>query len=76
MSEVMSWSEIEASYPDEWVLILEPDTGPDLKVRSGMVAAHSKDRREVHKKAREIRPKRSAILFLGPPIAEDDCAIL
>ncbi len=76
MAQIMTWSEIEANYPDEWVLILEPDTGPDLKVRSGVVACHSKDRHEVRRKAMEIRPKRSAILYMGEAIGPDDFAIL
>jgi hypothetical protein len=76
MSQVMSWSEIEAEYPDEWVLILEPDTGPDMKVRSGVVAAHSKDRGEIHRKVMELRPRRCAILYLGDPLPPGTIAIL
>jgi hypothetical protein len=76
MSQVMSWNEIEATYPDEWVLILEPDTGPDLKVRSGVVAAHSKERDEVDQKVMELRPRRCAILFLGDPLPPEMIAVL
>jgi hypothetical protein len=78
MTEVMSWAEIEARYPNEWVLIIDPDTGPDLKVRSGVVAAHSKDRDEVDQKALELRPRprRTAILFLGEPVPPGELVIL
>ena len=42
------------------ILVTDPDMGPDLAVRSGVVAAHSKDREEVDRKALELRPRRSA----------------
>jgi hypothetical protein len=67
MAEVMKIDEIEARFPDEWILVIDPDTGPDLKVRSGVVAAHSKDRDEVDRKAIELRPRRSAVWFNGEP---------
>ena len=76
MADVLTWQEIESRFPDEWVLIIDPDTGPDLKVRSGVVAYHSKDRDKVHDKAMELRPRRSAILFLGDPFPSDTIAIL
>ena len=67
MAEVMKIDEIEARFPDEWILVIDPDTGPDLKVRSGVVAAHSKDRDEVDRKAIELRPRLSAVWFNGEP---------
>ncbi len=36
-------AEIERLFPDEWVLILKPEIGPDHTIRSGFVAAHSPD---------------------------------
>lgn len=67
MPEVMKIDEIEARFPDEWILVIDPDTGPDLKVRSGVVAAHSKDRDEVYRTAIALKPKRSAVWFNGEP---------
>jgi hypothetical protein len=75
MAEVMKIEEIEASFPDEWILVIDPDTGPDLKVRSGVVAAHSRDRDEVDRKALELRPRRSAVWFNGEP-SEDAVFVL
>jgi hypothetical protein len=74
MAEVMKIDEIEARFPDEWILVIDPDTGPDLKVRSGVVAAHSKDRDEVDRKSLELRPRRCAIWFNGEP--SDDTVIV
>jgi hypothetical protein len=71
MTSTMTWQEIVSSYPDEWVLILEPDTGPDLKVRSGVVAYHGKDRKEAYRMARESGAKRVAVLYLGEPFPPD-----
>lgn len=70
MSEVLKIDEIEARFPDEWILVIDPETGPDLKVRSGVVAAHSKDRDEVYQTAKSLKPKRSAVWFNGQPPAD------
>lgn len=65
MAEVLTIDEIESRFPDEWILVIDPVSGPDLKVRSGVVAAHSPDRDEVYRTAIQLRPKRSAVWFNG-----------
>ena len=65
MSEVMSLMEIHAQFAAEWVLLEDPDTTPMLEVRGGRVLFHSKDRDEVYRKAREVSPSHSAILYTG-----------
>lgn len=65
MNEVMSLAEILARFESEWVLLEDPETTETLEVKSGKVLWHSKDRDEVYRKARELRPKRSAILYTG-----------
>jgi len=67
MAEILTIDEIESQFPDEWILVIDPDSGADLKVRSGVVAAHSPDRDEVYRTAFELRPKRSAVWFNGEP---------
>jgi len=74
VQNVMTIEEIESRYPDEWILVIDPDTGPDLAVRSGVVAAHDKDRDKVYRKALELKPKRSAVWFNGDP--PDDAVIV
>jgi hypothetical protein len=76
MSEVLTMAEMEERFPDEWVLILDPDTGSDLKVRSGIVEFHSKDRDAVHDRAVALRPARFALLFLGEAKAPTMFAVL
>jgi len=65
MSEVMSLTEIKARFESEWVLLEDPETTESLEVKSGKVLWHSKDQDEVYRKARELRPKHSAILYTG-----------
>ena len=67
MAEIMSIEEIEARFKSEWILLEDPETDENLKVRRGKVLCHSKDRDEVYRKAMELRPKHSAFLFTGKP---------
>jgi hypothetical protein len=61
----MSVQEIHARFESEWVLVEDPETTELLEVTGGRVLWHSKDRDEVYRKARELRPKSSAILYTG-----------
>jgi len=65
MNETMGMAEIEAQFDSEWVLLENPVTTKNLEVKSGTVLYHSKDRDEVYRKARELRPKHSAIVYTG-----------
>ena len=65
MSEVMSLVEIRAQFESEWVLLEDPETTETLEVKAGKILWHSKDRDEVYRRARELRPKHSAILYTG-----------
>ncbi len=65
MSEILSITEIRARFDSEWVLLADPETTELLEVKAGKVLWHSKDRDEVYRKARELKPKHSAILYTG-----------
>ncbi|MCH7787419.1 MAG: hypothetical protein IIC22_07905 [Chloroflexi bacterium] len=65
MGEVMSQAEIATRFESEWVLLEDPETTDALEVKSGKVLWHSKDRDEVYRKARELQPRHSAILYTG-----------
>ena len=69
MNELMTVEEINARFDSEWVLLEDPETALSLEVKAGRVLWHSKDRDEVYRKARELRPKDSAFLYTGklPP---------
>ena len=74
MAEVLTKSEIESRFADEWVLLVDPQVNEDLEVLGGTVVCHSKDRDEVYRAAIAQRAPDCAILFTGdlPP----DTAIL
>ena len=65
MEEVLTIAQIEARFDSEWILVGDPQTNEALEVQSGKVLWHSKDREEVYRKAVELRPKRSAMLYTG-----------
>ena len=65
MNEMMSIAGIHARFQSEWVLLEDPETTASLEVKSGKLLWHSKDRDEVYRKALELRPKHSDILYTG-----------
>ena len=65
MEEILTIAQIEARFDSEWILVGDPQTNEALEVQSGKVLWHSKDREEVYRKAVELRPKRSAMLYTG-----------
>jgi hypothetical protein len=75
MSEVISIDKIKADFDSEWVLIENPETSETLEVNSGKVLWHSKNRDEVYRKAIELKPRNSAVLYLGA-MPEDTAIIL
>jgi hypothetical protein len=65
MAEILNIDEIKTRYDGEWVLIGDPVADESLSVVGGIVLSHSRDRDEVYRKARELKPAHSAILFFG-----------
>ena len=65
MNEVMTWAEIEAAFDGEWVLIEDPEATPMIEIIRGKVVFHSKDKKEVHKKMRELDLRYFAVMFMG-----------
>jgi hypothetical protein len=68
MSEYLSIEEIYARYPDEWVLIDQPQTDPYHKVLGGTVVAHGVERDKVDAKTFDLPiPRHFAVRFTGKP---------
>ena len=65
MAEILNIDEIKSRYGGDWVLIGEPVTDESLSVVRANVLSHSKDRVEVYRKIRELKPVHSGILFFG-----------
>ena len=63
--EVLTLSQMEARYPDEWLLIESPELDDDMEIIKGRIIAHSPDRALVDREALTRRPKFSAYHFTG-----------
>ncbi len=75
MKNALSLKAIMEQFKSEWVLIENPQTDKGLIIKHGVVLWHSKDRDEVYRKARDIKPKHSAILYTGK-IPEGEAVVL
>lgn len=69
MKEVLTIAELKARFPDEWVLLTDPETTEVHEVLSGTVILHSKDREEFDQKmiqlCEERPPGHIAVLYTG-----------
>jgi hypothetical protein len=63
--DILTLEEIHARFDSEWVLVGDPELTEALEVIRGMVLWHSRNRDEVYRKARELRPQHSAVLYTG-----------
>ena len=61
----LSVREIRRRFPNEWVLLRDPEHDRRLAVTSGTVVGESRDRDEVYRRARDLKLKRIAILYTG-----------
>ena len=65
MAEFLTLAEIRTRFASEWVLLEDPQTGPNMEVTGGAVLCHSRDRDEVHRAALKLQPRHSAIVYTG-----------
>ncbi len=65
MEQEMTVQEIESQFDDEWVLVADPETDARLRVLSGKVVCHSKDRDEVYRRMVALRLPDYAELYTG-----------
>lgn len=75
MGEMLSLAEIEERFGSEWVLLAEPELDESLSVKRGRLLWHSTDRDAVYRKAQELRPEHSAILYVGT-VPDDTVVVL
>jgi hypothetical protein len=66
MEKIMTLSEIEEQFDNEWVLLEDPILDERKQVAGGKVLHHSKNRDEVDQVAMRVRPRHSAFLYTGP----------
>lgn len=75
MAKLFTLAEIEQQFADEWILVGEPQTDPDLQVERGVVLFHSPDRDADYHEAIRLRPRRSALLFTGAQPADTEIVL-
>ncbi|MCC3412459.1 MULTISPECIES: hypothetical protein [unclassified Microcoleus] len=64
-SPILTLEEIFSLYPDEWVLIVNPELDEELSVIRGEVLAHAIERDEIHSKLSLRNGKSVAIEYTG-----------
>ncbi len=75
-AERLTWDEICARYPDEWVLLADPDLDDWLDVSTAVLAFHTPDPVEAARRA-DVAPFRDqALLFTGQDPTGDFVYIL
>ena len=72
----LTMAEIEAKYPNEWVLVDKLKKGRDGVAVGGMIVTHSPDRDAVYRAAERLPPPRDVALFYTGPIPDDVIFIL
>jgi hypothetical protein len=65
MSDVLTIDEINRRYPDEWVLIGDPEKDDSGRVVRGEVLCHSRDREVVYGEAGQTQCTHIATHFAG-----------
>ncbi|WP_293143353.1 MULTISPECIES: hypothetical protein [unclassified Microcoleus] len=64
-SPILTLEEIYSLYPDEWVLIVNPELDEELSVIRGEVLAHATERDEIYSKLSLRNGKSVAIEYTG-----------
>lgn len=59
---IMSFEEMQAHYPDEWVLVQDPQVDQSGQILSGKVIAHDVDSDKVYEVGLKVRPFHFAML--------------
>ncbi|MEG4841334.1 hypothetical protein [Microcoleus sp. B9-D4] len=65
IGKIMSLEEIFSLYPDEWVLIVNPELDEEFSVIRGEVLAHAAERDEIYSKLSLRNGKSVAIEYTG-----------
>jgi hypothetical protein len=74
ISPILTLEEIFNLYPDEWVLIVNPELDEELSVIRGEVLAHATERDEIYSKLSLRNGKSVAIEYTG--LIPDNLAVM
>lgn len=77
MENLLSLEEIEARYPDEWVLLTDFESDPGPVIRRARVVWHSTDREECWSRADAVPPPGAiGVFYTGEPFEDGVVPIL
>ena len=75
MNPIRDIRDIEAEFPEEWVLIGDPQADEGSRLLAGRVLFHSANRDDVHQKALEWKLPYFAVRYFGT-IPENTALVL
>ncbi len=67
MTEFLTRAEIDKRFNGEWVLLSNLKMDKHLNLLRAVVVCHSKNRDVVYRKALKLKPKHSAVFYVGAP---------
>ena len=70
MDEILTREEMEKRYPNEWVMIEDPEVDEHNAVLRGKVISHHPDRLTAYRAVFESNAPSFASLFTGPVVPE------
>jgi hypothetical protein len=76
MGEVLTMQEIEARFPEEWLLIDHPEMDEHDQIQRGRVVFHSPDRDEVYRKALDVPAPRHVAFHCTKKPKPDEAFVL
>ncbi len=62
---ILTLKEMKRRYPNQWVLVADPELDKNLEVLRGKVLWHGKDRDELYQKDAEFKPRHAAYVRTG-----------
>ena len=69
----LTMAEIEAKYPDEWVLLTDLRVGRSQQLLGGRVLAHDPDRDRMHDAVMQLPGRETiAVRFTGRPADDEE----
>lgn len=67
MAERLTYAEIVKRFPNEYILLNEPEADSQHRVVSGELMFHDSNREAVAEAARKMRPVHCAFFYTGKP---------
>jgi len=76
MDKRMTIADIESRFPDEWVLVQDPETNERLEILSGQVVCHSSNREDIDRAMLARKPPRRFAIVFTRSVPDDKVYVL